>query len=761
MNKFYTLIIFLFIAQLSVGQNDLCENAIVLTPSSSCVFTNGTFNGATNSSPAPSCGVNSIQDVWYKFVATEKTISVFISATAGLNHGFEIIEGSCSGTSLRCINFAQAGNSESYSNNNYVIGETYYVRVLNVFGNLSTASFSICVQAFPPPGNDLCANATTLTGGSSCVPTNGTFSGSTISTPTASCGSNAIQDVWYKFVATDPTMSVFVSATAGLNHGFEVLKNSCDGLSLRCVNFNPAGNSESQINNDYIVGETYYVRVLNVGGGISLANFNICVQSFPTPANDLCENAISLTPSSSCVATSGTFSGSSIAPNATACGATVQQDVWYKFVATDPTMSVFLSATSGLNHGFEIFKGSCDGTSLQCVNFNPANNSESLLENYYIVGETYYVRVINFGGGVSLANFTICIQAFPSPSNDVCSNAIILTPRSSCVSTNVTFSGSSINPSAPACGATIRQDVWYQFVATESTMSIFLSATSGLNHGFELYKGSCTSASILCVNSNPANNSESNMNNNYVVGETYFVRVLNLNGNLSLATFNICVQAFPPPINDLCANATSLTITTNCQTVPATFNGSGSAGLSPICGSNSIQDVWYKFVAPMSEITVRLAAASGVNHGMELYEGNCSGTVLSCVNAAVTGSLESATYSSLIVGVTYYIRIFNANQGLSLGAFGICAFNTMLSSHEATIAEVLMYPNPVATSLYFDGLAINQGKYFIYNQIGQKIEDAKLLQNEINVSGLSSGIYFIKITDSKGVIRLTKKFIKL
>ncbi len=628
MKKFYTLIIFLFIAHLSVGQNDLCANAIVLTPSSSCVFTNGSFSGATISSPAPSCGINAMQDVWYKFVATEQTISVFISATAGLNHGFEIMQGSCAGSSLKCINFNPSGNSESYSNNNYVIGETYYVRVLNVFGNISTASFSICIQAFPAPSNDLCANATVLTAGSSCFFTNGTFSGATISTPPASCGSNAMQDVWYKFVATDPTMSVFVSATAGLNHGFEILKNSCDGLSLHCVNFNPSGNSESQLNNNYIVGETYYVRVLNVGGGISLATFNICVQSFPTPANDLCENAISLTPSSSCVTTSGTFSGSSLVPEVTACGATVQQDVWYKFVATDPTMSVFLSATNGLNHGFEIFKGSCDGIGLQCVNFNPSNNSESLLENFYIVGETYYVRVINFGGGVSLANFTICIQAFPSPVNDLCANAINITPTPTCVTVPVSFSGSSI---------------------------------------------------------------------------------------VGAAT----------------------------------------------CTPSSSQDVWYKFTAPSTSLNVQLTAANGVDHGFEIYENACNGTIIVCRNNSLSGAGESRDVANLTIGTTYYVRVFNVNQGLSIATFGLCVFNATLNSDEIVFDNVQLYPNPVSATLYFDGLSINQTQYSIFNQVGQKVQNDKLMQDAIDVSGLASGLYFIKIAGERGEIQMTKKFIKL
>lgn len=139
---FFTLLAFSF----SYTQNDLCSNAISITPTTTCSYVTGTFSGSSISSAAPSCTPNSLQDVWYSFLATDPTMSVGLQANSSVNHAFEIFQGSCSGTSLVCVNNNSASFGEFYANNNFVVGQTYYVRVLNASGNLTTANFGICVQ---------------------------------------------------------------------------------------------------------------------------------------------------------------------------------------------------------------------------------------------------------------------------------------------------------------------------------------------------------------------------------------------------------------------------------------------------------------------------------------------------------------------------------------------------------------------------------------------------------------------------------------
>ncbi len=707
----YLLLFFVSFWQFFSYANDECINAVTLTPAATCNYTTGTFSGMTISSAAPSCGTGSIQDVWYTFTATDSTMSIFLSAQSGLNHGFQIIQGSCNGTVLQCVNNNGSSLSETYFNNNFIPGQVYFVRVFNASGSISTLTFGICVRTYPVPANDVCANAVTLTPGSVCNYTTGTFSGAMMNGGVPACGTASLQDVWYKFTATDSTMSVFLSAESGLNHGFQVIQGSCNGAVVQCVNNNGSSISESYFNNNFIPGQEYYVRVFNASGGLSTLPFEICIRTYPVPANDVCANAVTLTPGSVCNYTMGTFSGAMMNGGNPACGSGSLQDVWYKFTATDSTMSVFLSAESGLNHGFQVIQGSCNGTVVQCVNNNGSSISESYFNNNFIPGQEYYVRVFNASGGLSTLPFGICIRTYPVPANDACANAVTLIPNAVCNYTMGTFSGAMMNGGNPACGSGSLQDVWYKFTATDSTMSVFLSAESGLNHGFQVIQGSCNGTVIQCVNNNGSSISESYFNNNFIPGQEYYVRVFNASGGLSTLPFGICIRTFPVPTNDVCANATTLTPNAVCNYTIGTFSGAMMNGGVPACGTGSLQDVWYQFTATDSTMSISLSAESGLNHGFQIIQGSCNGTVLQCVNNNGSSLSESYFNNNFIPGQVYTIRVFNPSGGLSTLSFGICIRTFPVQPNDVCSNAIEL--TPASTCNYtigtFSGAMMNGG----------------------------------------------------
>ncbi|HRN99249.1 MAG TPA: T9SS type A sorting domain-containing protein, partial [Flavobacterium sp.] len=312
--------------------------------------------------------------------------------------------------------------------------------------------------------------------------------------------------------------------------------------SVVCVNQNGSGVSEYHIGSNFVVGETYLVRVFNSSASLSVAGFIICVQAYPTPSNDLCADAVLLTPSSSCVTTSGSMSGALILGAAPVCGPNASQDVWYQFTATAPTMSVSVGPNTGLNVGFEVINGSCGGASVVCVNQNGSGVSEYHIGSNFVVGETYLVRVFNSSASLSVAGFIICVQAYPTPSNDLCADAVPITPSNTCIGTNVSFSGSMMNGVAPSCAVNSAQDVWYSFVAPTSTLTVALLPGNTVNHGFELYEGSCAATPIGCRNQNGVNVSEQLEFTNLTVGTTYFIRVFNASPGLTTAAnFSVCV----------------------------------------------------------------------------------------------------------------------------------------------------------------------------------------------------------------------------
>jgi len=685
--------------------NDLCSNAQQLTPGNvTCTLTPGTFSGSLNNGANPSCAASASQDVWYKFTATDVTMSVYVDGVQYLNHGFELYQGGCNGTLVVCKNdYTVDGYSESYFNNNFIVGQEYFVRVFNASATLTTRSFNICVQKFPTPANDLCANAQQLTPGNvTCTLTPGTFSGSVKDGGIPSCAASASQDVWYKFTATDVTMSVYISDDQYLNHGFEVYQGGCNGTLIKCKNdYNANGYSESYFNNNFIVGQEYYVRVFNASATLTTRSFNICIQKFPTPANDLCANAQQLTPGNvTCTLTSGTFSGSLNNGANPSCAASASQDVWYKFTATDVTMSVYVSDDQYLNHGFEIYQGGCNGTLITCKNdYNANGYSESYFNNNFIVGQEYYVRVFNASGTLTTRSFNICIQKFPTPANDVCANAQQLTPGNvTCTLTSGTFSGSLMDGGVPSCATSASQDVWYKFTASDVTMSVYVSDDQYLNHGFEIYQGSCNGTLIMCKNDYNSNGyGESYFNNNFIVGQEYYVRVFNASGTLTTRNFGICIQKFPTPANDLCANAQQLTPGTACTYTLGTFSGSVMDGGVPSCAATASQDVWYKFTASDAMISIELDGTSNLNHGFEVYQGGCSGTFVNCTNFYAAGTGESYFSTTFIPGQEYYIRVINASGALSTRNFNICVRKYPTPSNDLCANATEVFPGTTCT----------------------------------------------------------------
>jgi hypothetical protein len=578
MTKFALFFVFVASVFAVFGQDD-CATAVTLTPNAACTYTNGSFNGTTINAPLPACAASASQDVWYRFTATDSTMRISLSSQSGLNHGFEIIQGGCGGTVVQCVNNNGSGSGEGYFNNNFIPGQLYYVRVFNVSASVSTLGFGICIQNYPVPANDLCANATILTPGAACTFTYGTFSGAMMNGGTPACaGGASSQDIWYRFTATDSTMRIELEAASFLNHGFEIIQGSCSGPVWQCVNNNGSGTSEAYFNNNFIPGQVYYIRVFNASGSLSTASFGICVRNFPVPANDLCANATILTPGAACTYTYGTFSGAMMNGGTPACaGGASSQDIWYRFTATDSTMRIELEAASFLNHGFEIIQGNCNGPVWQCVNNNGSGTSEAYFNNNFIPGQVYYIRVFNASGSLSTASFGICVRKFPVPVNDLCVNATELTPNNTCSSIFGTFSGAMMNASTPSCGITTSQDVWYRFTATAASMTVQLGSVSSLNHGFQVFEGSCTGTEILCRNQNGSGSSESAVLNTLTVGQTYYIRVLNVSSSLSTASFSICLIGPTPttctPTVSITASATSI-----CQGESVTFNATPAYG---------------------------------------------------------------------------------------------------------------------------------------------------------------------------------------
>jgi hypothetical protein len=742
MRSFNVLLLVLAMACAGIVRaNNTCSAPTILTVNTTCVNTALNFSGSTISGTAPTCATSASQDLWCTFVANDSTISIQLGATAGLNHGFEIIADSCNGTSIVCINSNSTGSSEFYIGNDFGIGRTYYLRVFNVSSAVSTATTTICVRNYPMPANNYCANAITLTPNLTCVNTAGVIAGSTLNSVAPVCGSTSLQDVWYKFIALDSTNSISVVPSGTEDFGFEIITDSCNGASLLCINNNFSGTSEFYIGNTFGVGRTYYVRVFT-RGGISTGSFDICIRRYPMPNNNYCANANVLLPNASCIYATGTTAGATGVPPVSGCAASSIQDVWYTFVATDPTMSINLLPGGADDLGFQLFTDSCNGPALPfgCINANFSGTSEYFISNTLTAGRTYYVRVFSVSG-IAVGTFSICLRNYPTPSNDSCSGALMLQTNSACVYTNISLQGSTLSTAVPSCASATNQDVWCSFIATDVNMTITLQASSGLNHGFEVFNGSCTGSSILCRNINGNGSSESASLTGLSIGTTYYIRVINNGSSLNSSAFGICV--FGTVVSCVPSIAIGTANSNICSGNLTTFTSS-------ITNGGSSPSYQWKVNGALVASTANYSSSSLAN-----------GDIVTCslISNATCASTSTVTSTPIVItvspNVTPAINISSPNNGACAGLSISCLSSTTNSGANPTyqwfangtaVTSIGNAPNYIAT------LSNGSTVYCVLTSAAACASPAQDTSNTIVISTVTSSAPTINISASSNNI---------
>ncbi|WP_090167039.1 T9SS type A sorting domain-containing protein [Neolewinella agarilytica] len=364
------------------------------------------------------------------------------------------------------------------------------------------------------------------------------------------------------------------------------------------------------------------------------------------------------------------------------CTGNANDDVWYKFVATE--RSVSLSVESG-DVVVELFSGSCGNlTSLRCSDASLTNE----IFDYYgtTIGETYYVRVYSFAGTPLIgtdAEFSIQIGT-PRSVNDECASAEVITQSSatSC-GTNLTMGTvEHATESQEACTGTANDDVWYEFIATSTDFTVYLESGDFV---VQLFEGSCGNlVSLDCEDGISINETF-----NYAsatVGATYFLRVYSFGGTALTGTdseFGICVFTTPTvPTNDDCAAAITLAVnpSVNCASpVAGTTNGASRTEADPRCnGINGRASVWYRFTAAETEHFVTLSNVQLLNgtenarSSFEVFSGGCGAlTRVHCSGQLFRTNPGPQTVSGLTVGQEYLVRVVPVNPADQID-FDIC-----------------------------------------------------------------------------------------
>ncbi len=420
------------------------------------------------------------------------------------------------------------------------------------------------------------------------------------------------KDVWFSFVANDPSMQVKIYASGGYIPKLQILDASYLPLSTPQCQLGTIGLTVVANMSGLSPGATYYARVYH--------------------------NQTGTTATATAILTGTSVSG---------------------FTITNPGSNYTVGGTLGVASSSRVtFSGGGGSNASAYINIGAGAVTSITLGaggNNYTSAPTVSIESPDWG---PTGEFGIIV--FAKAANDECATAIRLTnlTNSTCVPGTVTAGVCSQNAingvvtsaatasAEVSCNGIADDDVWYSFDAINTSASITVTGNGGYNPVFEVWDagvspGNCgTKTSILCRNLTGAGATESAIVGGLVVGNRYFVRVYDAaagSGGIG-STFDICINAAVPPC--IPAPTTPATGSTVC-TGPVTLSW-------PAAFSATSYDVYFSAGGPPAATLISSAQA-----GLTF----------------TTGALTSGTYSWRIEPR----NTFGASSGCTNFTFSVVA----------------------------------------------------------------------------------------
>ncbi len=397
------------------------------------------------------------------------------------------------------------------------------------FTDLSTSTFparlaietTLGASTATGPANNECATATSLTSGTTCVPTSGTTVGATQSLPAIACGGftgTADDDVWYRFTASSATHAVTVVGDATFDAVVDVRSGSCPGVNIGCADAAGDGGTEVVNLTGLTAGQTYYVRVYSYVA-TATGTFTICVTN---GAVAVCANPT---------------------------------DVALANITNTSAQVTFTPAAG--NTGYTVTYTPTGGTA---TTVTPTPTTSPITISGLTPGTAYaltFQSVCAAGGTapVLAGSFTTTNTGATPPANDNPTGATVLTVSAACAPTSSTNAGATttlpngyVNPSAtPAtCGIAVNpKDVWFRFttLAGQTAATVTVAGTAaGQIRVFAAATSAGPFTQIGCA-AGTANNTQSAPVSltGLTGGTTYYVAVAGYGSGDTQGAFTICV----------------------------------------------------------------------------------------------------------------------------------------------------------------------------------------------------------------------------
>ena len=330
------------------------------------------------------------------------------------------------------------------------------------------------------------------------------------------------------------------------------------------------------------------------------ASINLFSQSL---GNNTCATAVTVPTTGVCV--TGNNNTATSTGDGTASCFTVENGVWFKFVA--PASGIVDITTSDVSTNFDtqltLYSGTCGSLiELDCDDQSGTLPNSALIHAECLTpGQTYYVMLDGYAGDIG--TFCIKITTVSNPINDFCTCATTLPLNGTCLTNQTTVGATDGWTGIVGCQSGNNPEVWYTFVADSSSVTFNVTAgTMGGNIEMILGEAPNCSATFTTIGSYCAPSVSSHTFLNLTIGATYY---LTISSSGAAGTFTICgLSSTPIPLpGQDCATAAEL-----CSNAPfGQPTSSAGFGIQEVNTANSCwgsggerQSRWYKFTVGAS-----------------------------------------------------------------------------------------------------------------------------------------------------------------
>jgi hypothetical protein len=461
------------------------------------------------------------------------------------------------------------------------------------------------------------------------LPVDGRWFANAVPDPITACSGNAqATTAWFSFTATATKHWIRTDGQGTDDARMEVFSGGCGNLSsIGCFPANGAMPALTGLT----VGANYHFRVQMSNQGFCQSNPDYCqvwIGVVSAPVNDECAGAIALTvvPPTAVAWPSTEISSLGATRSQVACTVGADDDVWYRFTATENKHMLGTTSLSDVvqTNVYEWFSGTCGNlTSLAC---------NASVATGLTPGTQYYIRAHSESEDAAVT-LRVAADVFAPAMNDECAGALPIAVTMAGEDPHVvTVSTKHASGSTVPC-YTEPHDAWLSFTAPGT--NVIVVADDG-NPSAALYSGSC--GALVCVSEDNA--SPQVEFSGLTPGDTYYLKM----GETTSGRKNITIWAFAPITNDDCTTAMPIAV----QNDPEVFTHGHQF--------NTSERAWYTFTATATRHVVEgflTATENGIAASVAVHSGACG----NLTQLAAGGISVPLVVSGLTVGQQYYLEM--------------------------------------------------------------------------------------------------------